>query len=89
MNNKETSMSNSEQHRQIVKKVLDSKAVDFTAIGKVLGDVGPSLALADFDGIDGFCGTMRFFIRILRIDNPGIPVENLGDLGANAGELQS
>jgi hypothetical protein len=82
-------MSNVEQHRQIVKKVLDSKAVDFAAIGKVLADVGPSLALSDFDGDDWFCGTMRNFIRILRIDNPGIPVENLGDLGANAGELQS
>jgi hypothetical protein len=82
-------MSNVEQHRQIVKKLLDSKGVDFAAIGKVLGEVGPSLAVADFDDSDWFCGTMRIFIRVLRIDNPGIPVENLGDLGANTEELQS
>ncbi len=82
-------MSNSEQHKQIVKKLLETKAVDFSAIGKVIGDVGPSLALSDYDGEDRFCGTMRFFIRVMVLHNPGIPVENLGALGANAGELQS
>jgi hypothetical protein len=81
-------MSKSEQHRQVVQRLLDSKAVDFTTIGKVLGEVGPSLALSDYDGGDGFCGTMRFFIRIFRIENPGIPVESLTELSANAEELQ-
>lgn len=80
-------MSNSEQHRQIVQRLLDAGAVDFSAVGKVIGEVGPSLALSDYEGIE-FCGTNRFFIRVLRIDNPGIPVENLGELGASAGELQ-
>lgn len=81
-------MSKSQQHREIVQRLLDSGAVNFSAIGKVIGEVGPSLALSDYDdGID-FCGTMRFFIRILRVVNPGTPVENLGELGANAGELQ-
>jgi hypothetical protein len=81
-------MGNSEQHRQIVQKLLDTKAVDFTALGKVISEIGPTLALSDFDGPD-ICGTMRFFIRVLRVDNSGAPVENLGDLGANAGELKS
>ena len=89
-------MSNSQQHRLVVQRLLESKAVDFTAIGKVIGEVGPSLALSDFDGVDGFCGTMRYFIRVFRL-NPGVPgtnefensVENLSELGANATELSS
>lgn len=89
-------MSNSQQHRLVVQRLLESKAVDFTAIGKVIGEVGPSLALSDFDGVDGFCGTMRYFIRVFRL-NPGVPgtnefensVENLGELGASATELGS
>jgi hypothetical protein len=82
-------MSTSDQHRQIVQRMLDSKAIDFTAIGKVIGEVGPSLAVADFDDGINFCGTMRFFIRVLRISTPGLPVEDLGELGASAGELRS
>ena len=81
-------MSHSEQHRQIVQKLLDTGAVNFSAVGKVIAEVGPSLAVSDYEGIE-FCGTMRFFIRVLRIDNPGIPIENLGELGASAGELRS
>jgi hypothetical protein len=82
-------MSGSATHREMVKKLLDSKAVDFAAIGKVLAEVGPSLAAADdFEG-DGFCGTNRFFIRVFRIFSPGTPVENLGELKAIASDLQS
>jgi hypothetical protein len=82
-------MSASETHRQIVKKLLDSKAVDFAALGKVIGEAGPSLAMSDdYDGTQ-FCGTNRIFIRIFRIFGPGTPVDNLGELGANAGELRS
>ena len=81
-------MRSSEIHRQIVKKLLDSKAVDFAAIGKVIGEVGPSLALSeDFEG-DGFCGTNRVFVRLFRIAATFTPVEDLQELGANAGELQ-
>ena len=81
-------MNNSEQHRQLVKKLLDSKAVDFTAIGKVISEVGPSLSLAEEPG-DFFCGTNRIFFHCYRVFNPGGPVEDLGDLAANAGELRS
>jgi hypothetical protein len=80
-------MSNSEQHRQIVKKLLDSKTVDFTALGKIISEIGPTLALSDEDGPD-ICGTMRGFIRILRVATPAVPLENLGELGANARELK-
>ncbi|HTD95540.1 MAG TPA: hypothetical protein VK627_01370 [Edaphobacter sp.] len=80
-------MSNSDLHKQIVKKVLETKAVDFNALGKVVSELGPALSLADDDGIN-FCATMRFFIRINRIETPGFPVERLGDLNVAAREFQ-
>jgi hypothetical protein len=85
-------MSNSDQHRLIVERLLESKAVDFAAIGKALGEVGPSLALSDFEG-EGFCGTMRSFVRVLYLPDPAVnplenPLESLRELDANAGELR-
>ena len=80
-------MGNSDQHRQIVKQLLESKAVDFNAIGKVVAEVGPSLSLAEEPG-DYFCGTNRIFIHIYRVVNPGNSVENLGELAATAQELR-
>jgi hypothetical protein len=81
-------MSNSEQHKQLVKRLLDAKAVDFNAIGKVVAEVGPSLSLAEEPG-DFFCGTNRIFIHIYKVFNPGLPIEDLGQLAANAGELKA
>jgi hypothetical protein len=80
-------MKNSEQHKQLVKKLLDAKAVDFAAIGKIVAEVGPSLSLADEPG-DWFCGTNRIFFHVYRVFNPGLPVEDLGELAAKAQELQ-
>jgi hypothetical protein len=83
-------MSSRVNHQEIVKKVLDSKAVDFAAIGKMVAELGPSLSLAD-EPWEGFCGTMRFFIRILVI-NPGtggVTVENLEALRGATGQLRS
>ena len=49
---------------------IDEKFVDgdFKAIGNVVAELGPSMALAD-EPWEGFCGTMRTFIR-LYILNP-------------------
>ena len=80
-------MGNSDQHRQIVRQLLDSKAVDFNAIGKVVAEVGPGLSLAEEPG-DYFCGTNRIFIHIYRVFGPSNPVENLGELATNAVELR-
>jgi hypothetical protein len=73
-------------HQDIVKKLLDSKAVDFAAIGKAVAEVGPSLAFAD-EPWEGFCGTMRRFIIVYRVVNPGVPVEGLQELGAASKEI--
>ncbi len=81
-------MSTSTTHRDIVKKLLDSKAVDFEAIGKVIAEVGPTLALAeDFDG-DGFCGTNRLFVHLLYLPDPYGSVEGLEELNASTDELK-
>lgn len=79
-------MSNRVSHQEVVKKLLDSKAVDFNAIGKIVSEVGPSMALAD-EPWEGFCGTMRYFIHIYRIYNPGVPVSSLPELGAATREI--
>lgn len=79
-------MSNRVNHQEVVKKLLDSKAVDFNAIGKIVSEVGPSMALAD-EPWEGFCGTMRHFIILYRIWAPETPVSSLGELGAVSQEL--
>jgi len=77
-------------HQEIVKAALESKAVDFGAIGKLVAELGPSVSLAD-EPWEGFCGTMRYFIHIFIINpgNPGSTVENLGGLQGATGEIQS
>jgi hypothetical protein len=75
-------------HQEIVKKLIDAKAIDFKAIGATLAEVGPALSMAD-EPWEGFCGTMRIFIRIFIIHGPSIGnVESLADLRGVAGELK-
>lgn len=76
-------------HQEIVKKLIDTKAVDFNAIGKVVSELGPSVAMAD-EPWEGFCGTMRFFVRLYIIHQPelGGTVENLEGLSSSAAELR-
>jgi len=51
------------REREIVETLLETKAVDFEAIGKALAKFGPTMAL-DMDYEDGFCGTMRYFVHV-------------------------
>jgi len=86
---KETEMANRVSHQDVVKKLLDTKAVDFGAIGKAVAELGPAMSLAD-EPWEGFCGTMRIFIRIFIIHGPRGPlgpIENLADLSGAAKEL--
>jgi hypothetical protein len=73
-------------HQDIVKAVLDSKAVDLAAVGKMVAQFGPALSLAD-EPWDGFCGTMRHFIHIYVV-NIGSSFADLGQLREVAGELK-
>lgn len=83
-------MSSRVNHQDVVKRLLETKAVDFAAVGKTVAELGPSLSLAD-EPWDGFCGTMRTFFHcyIIRVFPGETTVENLGDLRGGAGELQS
>lgn len=82
-------MSNRVSHQEIVRKALETKAVDFGAIGKLVSELGPSVSMAD-EPWEVFCGTMRSFIHFYII-NPGVGpgVENLGSLRNATGELRS
>ena len=75
-------------HQEIVRTLLDSKAVNFEAIGAAVAKYGPALAAAD-EPWEGFCGTMRHFIRCYVVFGPtGNPVEQLGQLQNVAGEMK-
>ncbi len=72
-------MSNRISHQDIVKRMLDSKSVDFAAVGKAVAELGPGLSMAD-EPWESFCGTMRYFIRIF-ILNPHGGFQGVDDLG--------
>ncbi len=80
------STAKSVNHVEIVAKLLETKAVDFDAIGRAVAEFGPSLALYDDPG-EGFCGTNRFFLRLYSVVGPGLPVESLDRLSGIAKEL--
>jgi hypothetical protein len=86
-------MSTRVSHQEIVKAVLDSKAVDFAAVGKLVAQLGPTISLAD-EPWENFCGTMRMFIRIYILNPPhSFPpywntLAELGQLREVAGELK-
>jgi len=81
-------MAHRVNHQEIVKKLIDTKAIDFHAIGSTFAEVAPALAMAD-EPWEGFCGTMRLFIRIFIIHGPSVGnVEGLADRRGVAGELR-
>lgn len=85
-------MANRVNHQEIVNAVLKSKSVDFAAIGKTFGEIGPSLSLAD-EPWESFCGTMRYFIRVFILNPfPGGPLagqfQDLSQLREVAAELK-
>lgn len=69
--------------REVVQTLLDTKAVNFEAIGAAVARFGPSMALTA-DGEDNFCWTMRRFIILFRrLDT----VTTLEDLAALRGQV--
>ena len=73
----------SSTHRDIVKKTLDSKAVDFSAIGKLVSELGPGIALDD-EPWESFCWTMRLFVHFYRRPPIGFPGDILTDFQKQA-----
>lgn len=81
MDNKSKNTSN-----EVVRALLDTKAVNFEAIGAAVAKYGAS-ATVSLDFEDVFCGTMRRFIRVYRIVDPGTPVDDLPTLQGVSSEL--
>lgn len=78
-------MANRINHQDIVKRLLDSKTVDFAAAGKVVAELGPSVALAD-EPWDAFCGTMRTFFHFYVLPRPLPFSSQLENLSTKIGE---
>jgi hypothetical protein len=75
------------QEQEIVKALIDTKAVNFEAIGAAVAKFGASATLA-LDGEDWFCGTMRRFIRLFRITDQPAPLETLAELQQIAKQIK-
>ena len=76
------------EHQQVVDQLLQSKAIDFDAIGSTIAKLGPQLVMTD-EPWESFCLTMRIMIWIYRFPGPRGPI--FGDLDAlrnQASELQ-
>ena len=60
--------------KDITKRVMEAKVINYDALGKTVAELGPELALLD-DPWENFCGTMRYYIRIFRLPpiGPRIP----------------
>ncbi len=76
-----------EAEREVVKMLIDTKAVDFQAIGTAVAKHGASAVLA-LDGEDVFCGTMRRFIRVFRIHDQAGELDQIKELATVAGEVR-
>jgi hypothetical protein len=85
MNVKQTDLT--EYERQIVTRLIESKGVNFEAIGAALAKFGPS-ALVNLNGEDVFCGTMRRFVRMYRLRDELADCENLAELRQVGSELR-
>jgi hypothetical protein len=73
--------------QEIVKVLIETKAVDFQAIGNALAKHGASATLT-FSGEDIFCGTMRRFVRVFRIRDQVAGLEQLAELQRLSGEIK-
>jgi hypothetical protein len=72
--------------REVVAALIETKAIDFEAVGGALASFGPTLAL-DGDLEDFFCGTMRYFVRVFR-PWPTAVNPNVGDFSGLNAELR-
>jgi hypothetical protein len=78
-------MSNQIRHEEIVKHFLDSKAVDFDALGKFVAQFGSSIVFSS----RGDYGVRFGHYNILACFNPG-PIDRLGSpVGGAVGGIAS
>lgn len=79
--------TNNELQRKVIAALLETKAVDFKAVGSVMSEFGNSLALAE-EGEPNICGIWpRHVVRLISLTNPGAPLEQIEELRAVASQL--
>jgi hypothetical protein len=71
---------------EIVRTLIETKAVDFETIGRAFGQFGANATLT-LDGEDVFCGTMRRFVKVYRLPDPRLSLEQLAELQQLRGEV--
>jgi hypothetical protein len=70
----------------IVQSLIDTRAVDFDAVGKALAELGPSVGSLRSSGEDWFCTVYHTFLRIYiirgltRLADPAVLREMAGEL---------
>jgi len=72
--------------KDIVKRVLDAKVIDFKALGAFVSESGAALAVADEPG-DTICGIGPRMIRFIRLSGPGGMTVNPVELSGAGEEL--
>ena len=77
------------KNEEIVRRLIDAKAIDFDAIGKVIGEIGPELATSD--GLRGvLIGRPNIIACLLppdsRIGEVTGELRNLANLGSTLTE---
>ena len=65
--------------REVIGSLIETKAVDFEALGAAIAKFGPQIAMYPDDD-DWFCGTMKWFIRFYRLPDPRGPIFAMQDL---------
>lgn len=60
--------------QEIVKMLLDTKAINFEALGKVIATIGPSVVAMDDDGWIRMCGSD---LHVYRWPRPHVGLEDL------------
>ena len=84
-------MADRVNHQETVKAILDARAVDFAAIGKVVAQLGPTLSIAD-EPWENFCSTMKSFFHVYRFPPWSPPwrysLPDLAQFREIAGELR-
>jgi hypothetical protein len=86
----------SETARAVMEELLDSGAVNFQAVGDALAKHGPELtregvsrgSLVAWEPWEVFCGTMRWYVRVLMLPPVGGGLADLESLKQVGGELR-
>ena len=74
-------MKGDQLDQELRANLLETRAVDFEAIGAALSKYGPQFAtISDDDGWENFCLTMKLFVWVYRRPRGPLALEDLSGL---------